>query len=253
MDGNTEPILKIEGLSKRYGSRQVLKNASISVNRGDLKILIGPSGAGKSTLLHCINFLVIPDEGRIWLEGEESLYSRKKELIRFRQKVGMIFQEFNLFDHLTALRNVEIGLIHVRGMRKHDARERALNELERVGLKDHIHKHPAQLSGGQKQRVSIARALAMDPKVMLLDEPTSALDPELIAEVLGVIRDLVSEGMTMIMTTHLIGFAREVADEVIFMEEGSIIETGPPEKILFNAECPRTRQFCASITDLYGS
>ncbi len=253
MNAIEKPILRIENISKQYGDRKVLKKASLSINKGGLKVLIGPSGAGKSTLLHCINFLVIPDEGRIWLEEKEFTYHNKKELYQFRQKVGMIFQDFNLFDHLTAIENVQIGLVKVRKMAKKEACERAMRELDRVGLRDHVNKYPAQLSGGQKQRVSIARALAMDPKVMLLDEPTSALDPELIAEVLGVIRDLVSDGMTMLMTTHQIGFAREVADEIIFMEEGRVVEKGTPTKILFEAENQRTREFCATITDLYGN
>jgi polar amino acid transport system ATP-binding protein len=164
----------------------------------------------------------------------------------------MIFQDFNLFDHLTALRNVEIALLKVRKMAKSDARERALGELERVGLKDHIKKYPAQLSGGQKQRVSIARALAMDPKVMLLDEPTSALDPELITEVLAVIRALGADGMPMILATHQIEFASDLADEIIFMEDGAVVESGPPEMILSEAECARTREFCSKLTGLYG-
>ncbi|MEI7673045.1 MAG: amino acid ABC transporter ATP-binding protein, partial [Deltaproteobacteria bacterium] len=198
----TAPILRIENISKRYGKKDVLKGASLDVNKGDLKILIGPSGAGKSTLLQCINFLVKPDEGRVWLDEQEVHYANKRDLCAYRQKVGMIFQDFNLFDHLTALENVRIGMVRVKGMGKAEAGVRAILELERVGLKDHMQKYPAQLSGGQKQRVSIARALAMDPKVMLLDEPTSALDPELIGEVHTVIRDLRNNGMTMIMATH---------------------------------------------------
>ena len=246
------PVLRAEGLSKQYGTRQVLRGVSLSVNEGDLKVLIGPSGAGKSTLLQCINFLVLPDKGQVFLDGREILHSRRKELCAYRQKVGMIFQDFNLFDHLTALGNVEIGLTRVRSMKKGAARERAVMELERVGLGEHAGKYPAQLSGGQKQRVSIARALAMDPKVMLLDEPTSALDPELITEVLSVIRNLVSEGMTMIIATHQIGFAGDLANEIIFMEDGAIVEQGPPAKILTRADCERTREFCSKITSPYG-
>jgi len=247
-----DPVLRIENVSKKYGEKEVLKGASLAINKGELKILIGPSGGGKSTLLQCINFLIKPEKGRIWLDGEEVNHGHRKELYAYRQKVGMIFQEFNLFDHLTALRNVEIGLVKVRKMHRAEARERAHMELERVGLKDHITKYPAELSGGQKQRVSIARALAMDPKVMLLDEPTSALDPELITEVLAVIRDLGINGMPMLMATHQIGFAIDLAKEMVFMEDGCILETGPPEKILFNAERERTRQFCGKLKDLYG-
>lgn len=246
------PILRIENLSKRYGERDVLKEASLEVKKGDLKILIGPSGAGKSTLLQCINFLVRPDEGRVWLNGREVRWAHKRDLCAYRQKVGMIFQDFNLFDHLNALENVRIGLVRVRWMGKAESRERAVMELERVGLKEHMEKYPAQLSGGQKQRVSIARALAMDPEVMLLDEPTSALDPELIGEVHAVIRDLGNRGMTMIMATHQIGFASSLASEIIFMEEGRIVEQGPPTKILRDARNARTREFCSKITELYG-
>ncbi len=248
-----DPVLRIENISKRYGDKEVLKGASLSIQEGDLKILIGPSGGGKSTLLQCINFLIMPDSGHIWLDGREVNYKHKKNLYGYRQKVGMIFQDFNLFDHLTALKNVEIGLVKVRKMSKTKAQDRAVMELERVGLKEHITKYPAELSGGQKQRVSIARALAMDPKVMLLDEPTSALDPELITEVLAVIRDLGINGMTMIMATHQIGFAIDLATEMVFMENGYILETGAPEKILFNAERSRTREFCGKLQELYGN
>lgn len=248
----TSPILRIENLSKRYGQREVLRGVSLEVDKGDLKILIGPSGAGKSTFLHCINFLVKPDQGRVRLDGREIHPERKRELYAYRQKVGMIFQDFNLFDHLNAFENVRIGLTKVKGIGKEEAGARARLELERVGLKEHIQKYPAQLSGGQKQRVSIARALAMDPEVMLLDEPTSALDPELIGEVHTVIRDLGTNGMTMIMATHQIGFASSLASEIIFMEDGLIVERGTPDKIFNDAEHSRTREFCSKITDLYG-
>jgi polar amino acid transport system ATP-binding protein len=245
-------ILWAENIRKSYGDREILKGVSLSISKGELKVLIGPSGAGKSTLLQCLNFLVMPDAGNVWLEGRKIDQTKKGDLYAIRQQVGMIFQDFNLFDHLTALENVKIGLIRVKGMDKRAAADRAAAELERVGLKEHTKHYPAQLSGGQKQRVSIARALAMDPKVMLLDEPTSALDPELIGEVLAVIRDLVANGMTMIMATHQIGFSRTMADEIIFMENGQVVEQGPPRKILSNAECERTREFCSKVTDLYG-
>jgi polar amino acid transport system ATP-binding protein len=248
-----DSVLRVEGMTKIYGQKEVLKGASLRVNEGELKILIGPSGGGKSTLLQCINFLVIPDKGRVWLRGEEIIRSHKRDLYAYRQKVGMIFQDFNLFDHLTALGNVTIGLERVKGMAKEAAREKAIAELERVDLRDHITKYPAQLSGGQKQRVSIARALAMDPEVMLLDEPTSALDPELISEVLAVIENLRANGMTMVMSTHHMGFAREVADEIVFLEDGCILETGSPDKIFSHAECERTREFCSKILELYGN
>lgn len=245
-------ILSAENIKKSYDGREILRGVSLGIAKGELKVLIGPSGAGKSTLLQCLNFLVMPDEGEVWLEGRKVNHAKKRDLYAFRQQVGMIFQEFNLFDHLSALENVKIGLVRVKGMDKKSAEARAMAELERVGLRDHALKYPAQLSGGQKQRVSIARALAMDPKVMLLDEPTSALDPELIGEVLAVIKDLVANGMTMIMATHQIGFSRAMADEIIFMEHGVIVEQGPPQKILSSAECERTREFCSRVTELYG-
>lgn len=250
---DTVPILRIEHMTKRYGDKEVLKDVSLSIDRGELKVLFGPSGGGKSTLLQCINFLIKPDRGRIWLDGREIIRTRGKELYDYRQKVGMIFQDFNLFDHLTALHNVQIALVRVKGLDRAEAYRRAVREMDRVGLGDYMNQYPAELSGGQKQRVSIARALAMDPEIMLLDEPTSALDPELISEVLDVIRALRSNGMTMIMSTHQIGFAGELADELIFLEDGSIVEAGLPGKILFAAECPRTREFCSKITELYGS
>ena len=248
-----EPVLRVENLTKKYGGKAVLKDATLSVHKGELKVLIGPSGGGKSTLLQCINFLVTPDKGRVWLKGKEIIRARKRDLYAYRQNVGMIFQDFNLFDHLTALRNVEIGLRRVKKMGKDEARQKAMHELERVDLKEHVNKYPAQLSGGQKQRVSIARALAMDPEVMLLDEPTSALDPELISEVLAVIKDLRANGMTMIMSTHQIGFAREMADEIVFLEDGNIVEVGTSEKIFSRAENQRTREFCSKIVELYGN
>ncbi len=245
-------ILWAENIRKTYGDVEILRGVSLSISKGELKVLIGPSGAGKSTLLQCLNFLVMPDAGDVWLEGHKIDRKKKSELYAIRQQVGMIFQDFNLFDHLTALENVKIGLMRVKGMDKRAATDRADAELERVGLKEYAKQYPAQLSGGQKQRVSIARALAMDPKVMLLDEPTSALDPELIGEVHAVIRDLVANGMTMIMATHQIGFSRTMADEIIFMENGQIVEQGAPRKIFSNAECERTREFCSKVTDLYG-
>lgn len=247
-----EPILRVENVHKRFGKREILKGVSLTISKGELKVLIGPSGAGKSTFLQCINFLVTPDEGEIWLEGTRVSGAHKRELYRYRQQVGMIFQDFNLFDHLSAVQNIEVALVHVKGIDRKSARVRAMAELERVGLSGHAAHYPAQLSGGQKQRVSIARALAMDPKVMLLDEPTSALDPELIGEVLAVIKDLVANGMTMIMATHQIGFSRALADEIIFMEDGQILEQGPPAKIFSDAVCERAKEFCSKITELYG-
>ncbi len=252
MENSNDPILTVRNIRKSFGGRDILKGVSLAVCKGELKVLIGPSGAGKSTLLQCINYLTVPDEGEVWLEGRKVNHSRKQELYAYRQQVGMIFQDFNLFDHLSALDNVKIALVKVKRLDRKKATERAMAEIERVGLKEHAGHYPAELSGGQKQRISIARALAMDPKVMLLDEPTSALDPELIGEVLAVIRDLVAGGMTMLMATHQIGFSRAMADEIIFMEDGEIVEQGPPSKILTSADCDRTREFCSKITELYG-
>ena len=245
-------ILRAENIHKRLGGNEVLHGVDISVPRGTVKVLIGPSGSGKSTLLQCLNFLHTPDQGRIWLDGREFRAKSKRELSSYRQQVGMIFQDFNLFDHLTARDNVRVALIKVKGMARREATELALAELDRVGLADQAGLYPAQLSGGQKQRVSIARALAMDPKVLLLDEPTSALDPELIGEVLTVIRDLAKAGMTMVMATHQISFSATLADEFMFMDAGRIVEQGPPSQLLGKGSASRTQSFCAKINELTG-
>ena len=244
-------ILKVEEIYKRYRKEEVLRGISFEVRKGETKVIIGPSGSGKSTLLRCINQLTIPDKGQVWLEGEEVTHT-KKSINQFRQKMGMVFQDFNLFDHINALGNVEIGLIRVKGMDKNRAREKAMEELKQVGLEKQAYLYPAQLSGGQKQRVSIARALVMNPSVMLFDEPTSALDPELIGEVLEVIKNLAINGMTMVVVTHEMGFARSVANEVIFIESGRIIDQGPPYKLFTNPEHERTKKFLYKITELYG-
>jgi len=246
------PILEATSLVKVLGGNRVLDSVSLDLPKGCVKVLIGPSGAGKSTLLQCLNFLLPPDSGHISLEGREVNKKSKRELCAFRQQVGMIFQDFNLFDHLSALGNVRVALMKVKGMSKLDATERALQELARVGLKDKASLYPANLSGGQKQRVAIARALAMDPKVMLLDEPTSALDPELIGEVLAVIRDLAHGGMTMIMATHQISFSASLADEFLFMDKGRIVEHGSPAELLGRGSQSRTQAFCSKISELTG-
>ena len=232
------PLLQVRGVSKTLGGRAILHNVSITVDPGDLKVLIGPSGAGKSTFLQCINRLITPDEGEILLNGIPIDGSSTTELCRLRQEVGMIFQDFNLFDHLTAKANVALALRKVRGLSSDDAGKRARKELARVGLAGRAGLYPAQLSGGQKQRVAIARALAMDPKVLLLDEPTSALDPELVGEVLAV---------PMIMATHQMDFARSLATEILFMEQGSIIEQGSPADLLATGANTRTRDFCSRL------
>ena len=251
MHSNNKVVLHVENIHKSYGKEKILKGVSFKIKKGETKVIIGPSGSGKSTLLRCINQLTIPDQGTIFLEDEEVTH-HQKEINRFRQKMGMVFQDFNLFDHLTALKNVEIGLIRVKKMDKLSARKKAMEELKQVDLEKQAALYPAQLSGGQKQRVSIARALAMDPKVILFDEPTSALDPELIGEVLEVIKKLALGGMTMVVVTHEMGFARSVANEIIFMEDGMIKDQGTPYKMFNNPEHERTRKFLYKITELYG-
>jgi len=251
MQKDKDIVLRVEDIHKCYGKEEILKGISFEIKKGETKVIIGPSGSGKSTLLRCINQLTIPDSGRVWLENEEVTHT-KKNINQFRQKMGMVFQDFNLFDHLTALKNVEIGLVKVKKIDKKEAREKAIEELRQVGLEEQANLYPAQLSGGQKQRVSIARALAMDPKAMLFDEPTSALDPELIGEVLEVIKKLALSGMTMVVVTHEMGFARSVANEIIFVENGKIIESGIPNKLFNNPKYERTKQFFDKITKLYG-
>lgn len=252
MNSTKTPLMRVHGISKNLGGREILKSVSLDLYQGEMKVLIGPSGGGKSTLLQCMNYLIQPDRGEIELEGRRVDPHNARGLCVFRQQVGMIFQDFNLFDHLTAEENVAIALRKVRGMSRQAARERAAAELERVGLRDKGRLYPAELSGGQKQRVSIARALAMDPKVMLLDEPTSALDPELVSEVLSVIRGLAQNGMTMVMATHQMGFTRALADEVLFMQEGRIIEQGSPKDLLAEGSGTRTLDFCSQIHDIEG-
>lgn len=243
-------ILRVEHIVKTIGGQRILDDVSLSVKKGRLKVLIGPSGAGKSTLLNCINFLSPPDSGEVYLDGQPINGKSRKELLALRQQVGMIFQDFNLFDHLSAMENVRVALVKVKGLDKRTATARAMEELSRVGLADKGGLYPAQLSGGQKQRVSVARALAMDPKVLLLDEPTSALDPELIGEVLAVIRNLADEGMTMVMATHQISFSASLADEFLFMEQGRIVERGAPSALLAKGSGSRTQSFCAKLSEL---
>jgi polar amino acid transport system ATP-binding protein len=244
-------LLRVEGIHKRYGKEEVLKGVSFELERGETKVIIGPSGTGKSTLLRCINQLTPPEKGRVWLDGTEITHAHAK-INDLRAQIGFVFQSFNLFSHLTALGNVRIGPIKVKGMSKEDATELAMEELGRVGLKDKADAYPAQLSGGQQQRVSIARAYAMRPKLILFDEPTSALDPELIGEVLEVMISLAKGGMTMLVVTHEMGFARAVADEIIFMEHGVITEQGEPKQMFLAPKHKRTGEFLNKITELYG-
>lgn len=252
MKQDKEPLLEVRDIHKSFGEKEVLRGISFNVFKGETKVIIGPSGMGKSTLLRCINQLTIPDRGTIWLKGQEVTHHNNKDINQFRQKIGMVFQDFNLFDHLNAVRNVEVALIKVKGLKKQEARNKAIAELKKVGLEKQAFLYPAQLSGGQKQRVSIARALAMDPEVMLFDEPTSALDPELIGEVLGVMQKLAQEGVTMLVVTHEMGFARLVADEIIFLERGKLLESGSPEKLFCQPKYERTKKFLFKLTELYG-
>ena len=247
----TKTIIKVENLFKQYGGQDVLKGISLTVNEGETVVIIGPSGTGKSTLLRCINLLTKADRGRIWLDDREITVPGVDE-DEVRSHIGMVFQDFLLFNHLTALGNVMIGLTKVLGMPHDEAKSKAMAELARVGLADNADQYPGQLSGGQKQRVAIARALAMDPRVILFDEPTSALDPELIGEVLEVMRKLAYDGMTMVVVTHEMGFAREVADRIVFIEKGSVVEEGPPVDLFYRPKVERTREFLWKLTELYG-
>jgi polar amino acid transport system ATP-binding protein len=251
-----DQMVRLKGICKRFGNLEVLKGVDIDIGRGEVVCILGPSGSGKSTLLRCVNLLAPPEEGEIFIEehdickgpeagtGEESW-----ELDFVRQRVGIVFQQFNLFPHKTALQNVTLAQEKVLGRSKEEARAKATELLERVGLGEKLHAYPETLSGGQQQRVAIARALAMDPHVMLFDEVTSALDPELVKEVLDTMRELAEEGMTMIVVTHEIGFAREVADRVIFMDGGVIVEEGPPAEVLENPKEERTKQFLGLVLD----
>ena len=241
-----EPFLAVSDLSKWYGDEQVLHDVSFEMGRGDVTVLIGPSGSGKSTMLRCVNRLAEAQSGSIRLDGQEVL-DPSLNVDDLRREVGMVFQGFNLFAHLTAVGNVALGPRRVLGLPKAEARDRATDQLERVGLGAQLDSYPAELSGGQQQRVGIARALAMQPKLMLFDEPTSALDPELIGEVLDVMHDLVEAGMTMLVVTHEMSFAREVADEIVFLDEGRVVERGPPEQLFENPTAERTGRFLDRI------
>ena len=245
------PILETRSLTKIYGQNIIFQNIDLKVNEGETIVIIGPSGTGKSTLLRCINLLTPNDGGQVFLEGRDITAKGYNE-DDVRQHIGMVFQNFLLFNHLTALDNVMIGLTRVKKLPKAQAKVKALDELKRVGLADRAEHYPGQLSGGQQQRVAIARALAMDPRVMLFDEPTSALDPELIGEVLGVMETLARDRMTMLVVTHEMGFAREVADRIVFMEKGGIVEEGSPDDLFYHPKHDRTREFLWKISELYG-
>jgi polar amino acid transport system ATP-binding protein len=241
-------LLRVDNVDKSYGDEEVLHDVSFEMDRQDVEVIVGPSGSGKSTMLRCVNRLTEVDDGDIYLDGDEIHSLDENDL---RRRVGMVFQDFNLFSHLTARGNITLGLKHVLGLSEEEAEDKAEDYLARVGLEDQADSYPAELSGGQKQRVGIARALAMDPELILFDEPTSALDPELIGEVLEVMRDLADEGMTMLCVTHEMGFARSAASTVTFLDEGRIVERGPPEQLFENPEHDRTRQFLGQLTDLH--
>ncbi len=252
----TVPMVKAERVHKRFGRLEVLKGVSLEVEPREVVCMLGPSGSGKSTFLRCINHLEKIDAGRLWVDGNlvgyrqagDKLYEqRDAEICRDRAEIGMVFQSFNLFGHMTALENVVEAPIRVKKLPKGTARARGKDLLESVGLADKLDAYPSQLSGGQQQRVAIARALAMQPKLMLFDEPTSALDPELVGDVLGVMRALARDGMTMIVVTHEMGFAREAADRVVMMDDGRIIEEGKPGELFERPKEPRTQQFLSKI------
>jgi polar amino acid transport system ATP-binding protein len=256
MSENKVPMVEAARVSKSFGSNQVLKSISLTVNRGEVLCLVGPSGSGKSTFLRCINHLETVDAGRLRVDGTLVGYREKgdkllelhpKEAALQRREIGMVFQRFNLFPHMTALENVIEAPIRVNRVPKADAIRRANELLARVGLVDKGNAYPAHLSGGQQQRVAIARALAMDPKLMLFDEPTSALDPELVGEVLDVMKQLAKDGMTMIVVTHEMGFAREVADSLAFMDGGVVVEAGDPREVLSNPRHERTKAFLSKV------
>jgi len=253
-----DPIVRVEGIHKSFGSLEVLRGISMDVNQGEVFVLIGPSGSGKSTLLRTINHLEKINAGRIWVDGDlvgyrqvgEKLHElRDSEIVASRAKIGMVFQHFNLFPHMTALENVMLAPRIVLDRSGDEARRRARELLDRVGLADKADEYPARLSGGQQQRVAIARALAMEPKVMLFDEVTSALDPELVKDVLDVMRELAKLGMTMLVVTHEMGFAREVANQVIFMDEGVIVEQGSPDQVIGSPKEERTKRFLGQVLE----
>jgi glutamine transport system ATP-binding protein len=239
-------VIKIKGLHKNFGSLEVLKGIDLHIKLGEVVVIIGPSGSGKSTLLRCINLLEDISSGTVIVDGFD-LKDKNTDINFVRTEVGMVFQQFNLFPHMTAMENVTLGPIKVRKMPKKDAQKLGLELLQKVGLEDKANVYPDQLSGGQKQRVAIARSLALTPKAMLFDEPTSALDPELVGEVLEVMKALVLEGMTMVVVSHEMGFAREVAHRVIFMDEGVIVEENTPEEIFSNPQNDRTRSFLGKV------
>ena len=239
-------MIQVSGLHKSFGELKVLQGIDQVVEKGEKLVIIGPSGSGKSTFLRCLNLLETPSEGKIYIEGE-CITDPKVNVNRIRQKMGMVFQHFNLFPHLTVMENLTLAPIRIKNMAKDQAEALARSLLKKVGLLDKEREYPSRLSGGQKQRIAIARALAMQPDIMLFDEPTSALDPEMVGEVLGVMKELATEGMTMVVVTHEMGFAREVGSKLLFMDEGKILEQGDPRTIFQDPQHPRTREFLSKV------
>lgn len=239
-------MIKIKNIKKTFGKNEVLKNIDLDINKGEIVVILGPSGSGKSTLLRCINLLENPQKGEI-IFNHENILDKKSDINKVRQNIGMVFQNFNLFPNMTVLENITLAPIKVKNIKKEDAIEDALYLLDRVGLIDKQNEYPQNLSGGQKQRIAIARALAMKPEIMLFDEPTSALDPEMVKEVLDVMTELAKEGMTMVIVTHEIGFAKEIATKVVFMDEGNILEVGCPSEIFNSPKNLRTKQFLDKV------
>jgi amino acid ABC transporter len=239
-------VINVNNLHKYFGENEVLKGIDETINKGEVVVVIGPSGSGKSTFLRCLNLLEEPTDGEIIFEGK-NITDKNTNINKIREKMGMVFQQFNLFPHKTVLENLTIAPINVKNKSKEEAVKKANDLLKKVGLLDKANAYPSSLSGGQKQRIAIARALAMEPDVMLFDEPTSALDPEMVGEVLNVMKDLAKEGMTMIVVTHEMGFAREVGDRIIFMDGGKIVEQGTPEEIFDNPKNPRTKDFLSKV------
>lgn len=241
-------MLTVRGLHKRFGEHEVVKGVDLDVHQGEVVVIIGPSGSGKSTFIRCLNSLEEPSAGSVVVDGGESVRANdRRAMARLREDIGMVFQDYTLFPHMTVMANMILAPVRVKGVSKADAQANALALLERVGLKHKADGYPGELSGGQQQRVAIVRALAMKPRLLLFDEPTSALDPETVGEVLSVMKGLAAEGMTMIVVTHEMGFAREVADRVVFFDGGKIVEMGPPAQIFSAPEHPRTRQFLQSV------
>jgi ABC-type polar amino acid transport system ATPase subunit len=246
MDADDNVVVRLEGIHKWFGDHHVLKGIDLELDAGEVQVVIGPSGSGKSTLLRCVNLLEIPSEGHVWFEGRD-ITDIRTDLNAVRTRMGIVFQAFNLFPHMTALRNITVALQKVLKVDGKEARDRALEQLTRVGLAGKAEAYPGQLSGGQQQRVAIARALAMRPSLMLFDEVTSALDPELVGEVLDVIKQLAEEGMTMMVVTHEMGFAREVGTWLIFTDGGMVVERGKPREVFANPQTERLQQFLAKV------